>query len=86
MVLVGGEFESIKELLQHIEYCTAAAVMLPRGEIEMKYRVNVTLEGYIEVDADSEKESIERTEEGFSLAEFYCEDSDVFEAELIGER
>ena len=52
----------------------------------MKYRVYVTLEGYIEVDADSEKEAIERTEEGFSLADFHCEDSNVFEAELIGER
>ena len=48
----------------------------------MKYRVNVTLEGYIEVEADTEKEAIEYAEEGFAMGEFHCEDSDVFEAEL----
>jgi len=49
----------------------------------MKYRVNVTMEGYVEVEADSEKEAIEQVEDGFSTSQFHCEDTDVFEAEHI---
>ena len=48
----------------------------------MKYRVDISLKGYIEVEANSEQEAKEITEDGFSLVQFNCEDSEVGEISL----
>ena len=45
----------------------------------MKYRVDITIEGYIEVEADSKEEAQERAEDGFSWNEFNCFDVTVDE-------
>ncbi len=49
----------------------------------MKYRVDITLEGYIEVDEDTEEEAMAHAEDGFSLSQFYCEDSEIGEVSLV---
>ena len=49
----------------------------------MKYRVDVSLEGYLELEADSEAEAREAAEDGFSFSDFNCEDTEVGEISLI---
>jgi hypothetical protein len=51
----------------------------------MKYRVDVTLEGYIEIEADSEAEATEHAEDGFSIEQFQCEDTEIGEVSVIAE-
>lgn len=48
-----------------------------------KYRVDVTLEGYIEIEADSEAEAKEHAEDGFSIDQFQCEDTEAGEVSLV---
>jgi hypothetical protein len=48
-----------------------------------KYRVDVTIEGYIEIEADSEAEAKEHAEDGFSIDQFQCEDTEVDEITAI---
>jgi len=55
------------------------------GDEKMKYRVDVSLEGYIEVEADSQAEAREHAEDGFSISDFNCEDTEVGEISLIRE-
>jgi len=42
-----------------------------------KYRVDVTLEGYIEIEAETETEAKEHAEDGFSIDQFRCEDTEI---------
>jgi hypothetical protein len=44
-----------------------------------KYRVDVTLEGYIEIEADSATEAKNHAEDGFSIDQFQCEDTEIGE-------
>lgn len=48
-----------------------------------KYRVDITLEGCIEIEADSKAEAEFHANEGFSMDQFQCEDTEVGEASLI---
>jgi len=48
-----------------------------------KYRVDVTLEGYIEIEAESETEAKDHAEDGFSIDQFQCEDTEVGEITSI---
>ena len=49
----------------------------------MKYRVDVLLEGYIEVEADSQAEAKKHAEDGFSMSDFNCEETEVGEISRI---
>ena len=48
-----------------------------------KYRVDVTLEGYIELEAESEIQAKNHAEDGFSLDQFQCEDTEIGEISPI---
>jgi hypothetical protein len=48
-----------------------------------KYRVDVTLEGYIEIEAESKTEAREHGEDGFSMDQFQCEDTEIGDITLI---
>jgi len=50
-----------------------------------KYRVDVTINGYIEVDADSEEEARARIEDGYSISEIQFEDDEIDEITLMKE-
>jgi len=50
-----------------------------------KYQVGVTLEGYIELEAESEAEARDHAEDGFSVEQFRCTDTDIGEITLIKE-
>ena len=43
----------------------------------MKYRVDLTIEGYIEVDANSEEEAREKVEDGYSLSSVTVERDEI---------
>ena len=49
----------------------------------MKFRVYISLEGYIELEADSEEEAVAHVEDGFSIDQFQCEDAGIDEVEKI---
>jgi len=43
----------------------------------MKYRVDLTITGYLEIEANSKDEAREIVENGYSLTEFNFEDDDI---------
>jgi len=45
----------------------------------MKYTASVTMTGTVEVEADTLEEAKDRIEDGFSMADFHCEDVEVDE-------
>ncbi len=45
----------------------------------MKYRVDITINGYVEVEANSKEEAREIIEDGYSLGEVQFEDDDIGE-------
>jgi hypothetical protein len=52
-------------------------------EDEMKYRVNMTISGYLEIEAHSKDEAREIVENGYSMNEFHFEDDDIDEIYLL---
>uniref|UniRef100_A0A6M3J4B7 DpnD/PcfM-like protein n=1 Tax=viral metagenome TaxID=1070528 RepID=A0A6M3J4B7_9ZZZZ len=49
----------------------------------MKYRVDVTIEGYLEINASSKEEAQAIVEDGYSLSNFCVESDEVGEVSLI---
>ena len=51
----------------------------------MKYKVELTVKGYLEIEASSELEAREMVEDGFSPDDFYWQDDDIDDVRLIPE-
>lgn len=49
----------------------------------MKYRIDITLEGYIEIEANSKEEAKEIAEDGFAMNQFNCEYDEIGEVSVI---
>ena len=51
----------------------------------MKYKVEITIQGYIVIEADSIEEARAHAEDGFSLSQFVVDDNDIDEIYEIKE-
>ncbi len=49
----------------------------------MIFKIDVELNGYIELEAESEEEAKEHAEDGFSLDQFQCVDTEIGEIEEL---
>ncbi len=49
----------------------------------MKYKVSLTITGYIEIEADSEQEAREQFEDGYSLSSVIVETDELDEIEKL---
>lgn len=43
----------------------------------MKYKVELTIQGYVEVEADSESDARAQVEDGYSMNDFNFEDDEI---------
>ena len=51
----------------------------------MKYRIDLTIDGYIEIEASSEAEARDRIDDGYSLQDVTVTDDDIKEIVLLGQ-
>lgn len=51
----------------------------------MKYRVDLTIKGFIEISAESKEEARSVVEDGYSLSNVHVEDDDIDDITLVGD-
>ena len=48
----------------------------------MKYKVDVTINGYLEIEAESGQEAKDHAEDGYSMSDVVVEDDDIGEVSI----